>query len=64
MNGLFSLLFVGIGMLAFAGIKYFYPGYKDDNKVEERIEQLIKLKTGKNVDLTPFSPEKIEEAKK
>lgn len=64
MNGLFSLLFIGIGMLAFAGIKHFWPGYPDDNKVEERAEQIIQLKTGKNIDLTPLSPEKAEEVKK
>lgn len=39
-------------------MKHFYPSYKDDNVVEEKIEKVIHLKTGLDMDLTPTSKEK------
>ena len=34
-----------------------YLGMEDDNLAEEAIEEVIELKAGINVDLTPSSPE-------
>jgi hypothetical protein len=39
-------------------IKKYCPGYQDDNVIEEKVEDVIKDKTGCDVDLTPESPEK------
>ena len=64
MTNVLAIIIVGCALALTAGIKHYWSSYPDDNKAEERIEQLIKLKTGKNVDLTPLSPEKIEEIKK
>lgn len=33
-------------------------GLEDDNPIEETVEEVIKIETGLNVDLTPDSPEK------
>jgi hypothetical protein len=39
-------------------IKLVWPGvWKDDNAIEEKIEDIIKEKTSLDVDLTPSSPE-------
>lgn len=38
-------------------LKNYWPSYKDDNMVEEKIEDVIKDKTGIDADLTPNSPE-------
>lgn len=42
---------------SFAGIKYYFPNYKDDNIIEEKLEELIKDQTGLDVDVTPLSTE-------
>ncbi len=39
-------------------VKYYWPNYKDDNVVEETIEQVIESQTGIDVDITPLSKEK------
>ena len=33
-------------------------GIQDDNPIEESVEEVIKVQTGLNVDLTPDTPEK------
>lgn len=38
-------------------VKQYWPSYKDENILEEKIEDIIKDKTGIDVDLTPNSPE-------
>ena len=40
------------------GIKQIFPGYKDDNPIEELVEHYIYQETGMDFDLTPASPEK------
>lgn len=48
-----------IGMIILWGsIKLYYPAYKDDNPIEEAVEEVIKEETGIVVDLTPESKEK------
>jgi hypothetical protein len=37
---------------------------KQDNPIEEKAEEIIKNKTGVDIDLTPQSPEKTEEQAK
>jgi hypothetical protein len=37
---------------------HYIPGVKQDNPIEEKCEQIIKDKTGFDVDLTPSSTEK------
>jgi hypothetical protein len=64
MTNMLAIIIVGCALALTAGVKHYWSSYPDDNKVEERLEKLIQLKTGKNVDLTPFSSEKIEEVKK
>lgn len=34
-----------------------WKNYKSDNFVEEILEEVIEMKTGLDVDLSPFSPE-------
>lgn len=36
---------------------YLLEKYKEDNIVEEILEEIIEAKTGLDIDLTPFSPE-------
>jgi hypothetical protein len=33
-------------------------GIQDDNPIEETVEEIIKVETGLNIDLTPDTPEK------
>lgn len=40
------------------GCASLWRSYPQDNVVEEIAEEVIKQKTGLNLDLTPFSPEK------
>lgn len=42
---------------SFAGIKHYFPNYKDDNVLEEKLEEIVKDQTGVEIDVTPFSPE-------
>lgn len=53
-----KIMVVGGAILGGAGVKYLWPNYKDDNSVEELIEDAILAETGIEVDITPFSPEK------
>ena len=39
-------------------VKQYWPSYVEDNVIEERLEDVIKDKTGIETDLTPHSPEK------
>ena len=39
-------------------VKQYWPSYRDDNAIEERLEDVIKDKTGIETDLTPHSIEK------
>lgn len=50
------LLFLGGSLVG--TLRYF--GAKDDNPIEEAIEQVIKDKTGIDIDLTPETPEQKE----
>lgn len=50
-------LIVGAAILVTASLKYMWPSYKDDNPVEECIEEVIKEQLGVAVDLTPLSEE-------
>lgn len=34
--------------------------FKDDNPIEERVEDFIKMQTGIEIDLTPLSPEEAK----
>ena len=43
-------------------VKKYYPAYKDDNVIEEFVEDVIKDKASIDVDLTPFSPEDKKES--
>lgn len=52
--GISLVVLIGIGI-----ISHQFLGH--DNKVEESIEQIIKDKTGLDVDLTPESEEKVKE---
>lgn len=54
-----NLLFLLIG-ITICGCSYFNHmlGMEDDNIVEEVAEEVIELKAGINIDLTPDSPEK------
>ena len=40
------------------GVTLFFPKVKEDNVVEEAMEEIIKQQTGIDVDLTPNSKEK------
>ena len=44
-------------MASIAVVKYYYPAYKDDNVIEEKVEKVVQLKTGLDMDLTPTSKE-------
>jgi hypothetical protein len=44
-------------MMAILILKHFYPSYKDDNIIEEKVEKIVQLKTGLDMDLTPTSKE-------
>lgn len=44
-------------MFCIWGIKKIWPGYTDDCKVEEAIEDIIEHETGIKTDLTPESDE-------
>ena len=46
-----ATLFVAVGCSVF-------QGYRDDNAVEEMVEEVIAQKTGLETDITPSSPEK------
>ena len=50
----FLLIPTSIGL--FALLKHYFPNMKDDGPVEEAIEEVIKEKTGLDIDLTPGSP--------
>ena len=50
-------LIISVIMVASCGT-YFWKSYKQDNVIEEAIEDLIEHKTGIDLDLTPHSKEK------
>ena len=53
---IYGLFIVAMLTLSIALYKKFYPGqYKDDNKVELFVENVIDSTTGIKVDLTPGS---------
>ena len=58
MNSFIVAGIIGISMAITAGVKHFWPKYPHDNVVEETAENIIKAKTGIDIDLTPESPEK------
>lgn len=54
-----SLVFIFVGVaIIFTGYITKKFAFKPDNLVEEAAEEVIKIKTGHDVDLTPDSPEK------
>jgi len=52
-----SIVVVFMLMMAILILKHFYPSYKDDNIIEEKVEKIVQLKTGLDMDLTPTSKE-------
>lgn len=50
-----AVLILG-SLIVITGIKLFLPSYEDDNSYEEIAEQVIKMETGVDIDLTPLSP--------
>jgi len=58
MNIYTSTVIVIFLMASIAVVKYYYPAYKDDNVIEEKVEKVVQLKTGLDMDLTPTSKEK------
>jgi hypothetical protein len=55
---IYGLAIVAILTLAVMAVKKFWPGYRDDNVVEEICEDIIGTTTGVHADLTPNSPVK------
>ncbi len=58
MNIYTSTVIVIFLMASIAVVKYYYPAYKDDNVIEEKVEKVVQLKTGLDMDITPTSKEK------
>jgi len=54
-----KFLFIGIAFVAVAGLNYGFK-WKNDNKVEQAIEKIVKDETGMDVDLTPFDGSNTE----
>ena len=58
----FCLCFIVLWFSSCTTIKSAIKAYPNDNPIEELVEDVIELKTGIDIDLTPSSPEsKIEE---
>ena len=57
MSNLVWLIAIPLAFAIVAVVKRYWPGYKDDNKVEQVVEEVIKDNTGISLDLTPSSPE-------
>lgn len=61
MNSLIIKLFLaGLAALFTTGIivvKRYYPSYKDDNALEEAVENAMEEESGMDIDLTPSSKE-------
>ena len=57
MNIYTSTVIVIFLMASIVVVKYYYPAYKDDNVIEEKVEKVVQLKTGLDMDLTPTSKE-------
>ena len=53
----FKALIVAIAIAAGVGLKFVFPKIKDDNPIEEIIEEYIFEEAGINIDLTPASKE-------
>jgi len=52
------IIYIAMVVLGLAGAATrFIPGWQSDNKVEELIEEVIKAKTGYDIDLSPDTPE-------
>ena len=49
------------GITGCAKLAFWAKEYPEDNMIEELVEELIKEKTGKDIDLSIFSKEKDEE---
>jgi len=56
-ENIFWFLLIPLALGLFAVIKYYFPQMKDDGPIEEAGEEVIKNKTGMDIDLTPSSPE-------
>ena len=52
---------VGISILIGISSKYIFKSLKDDNKIEEICEHVVKDKAGIDIDFTPASKEKIKD---
>lgn len=55
-------LLIALGLLVGIG-SYKYLGMKEDNPVEETCEQIIKMQTGQDIDLSPNSKVQKEQEK-
>jgi len=64
MTPLIKFVVITGSFLAVGAIKFFYPDYKDDNVVEELVENVIENQTGFDLDLTPLSPEDNQDINK
>lgn len=53
-----KLAIVAVAASVGYGVTFFFPKTKEDNAVEEAMEEIIKQQTGIDVDLTPNSKEK------
>jgi len=52
------VIYGGLVLLGLGGIaSRWIPGLKTDNVIEESVEEIIKAKTGVNIDLSPDTPE-------
>jgi len=58
MKKIIYLLLILIIQLSSCSYVNRYFGWEDDNLAEEVVEEVIKVKAGINIDLTPSSPEK------
>lgn len=52
------IIMMGLILLTSCSYVNEYFGMEDDNLAEEVVEEVIKVKAGINIDLTPDSPEK------
>lgn len=57
MNLFLLVALIGSLMGGLAVIKHYNPSYKDDNVVEEYVEEVVKGTTGADVDISPLSKE-------
>ncbi|MGA1048651.1 MAG: hypothetical protein ACO3UU_11625 [Minisyncoccia bacterium] len=60
---LYKILIIATALGTGIILKNYYPNYRDDNPIEELVEEVIESQTGVSIDITPLSPEKNESTK-